>query len=138
MPESPRPNRVSASPVATWLDTRDWVRKPKSRDMPTPAPNRGCDTEHRGAGDVGGRESSDRPHDHHPLEAEVEHAGTFRHELADRSQQKRRGCGDDCHQNRFDAGHLASLVAAGGALRGTEEGIPARARPVGSGATCRR
>ena len=38
-PDSPSPNSVSASPVATWLVTSVWVRKPNTSDVATPAPS---------------------------------------------------------------------------------------------------
>ena len=36
----------------------------------------------RGAGEPGAAESARRSHDHHALDAEVEHAGAFGHEFA--------------------------------------------------------
>ena len=43
------------------------------------------------AGEPGAAEAAGRADDHHALDAEVEHAGAFGHELAGRSQQQRRG-----------------------------------------------
>ena len=95
MPERPRPSSVSARPVATWLVTSVSVRKPNSSENSAPTMIAANDAEPGRAGGERDGETGHRAHDHHALDAEVEHAGALDDQLAQRSDEQRRRCGGD-------------------------------------------
>ncbi len=71
------------------------------------------------AGDDRDGETADRPDQHHALDAEIEHAGLFDHQLAKPRKQDRRGQpdnGDDGRDEEIDAHDW--LPAAGMTPRG--------------------
>ena len=57
----------------------------------------------------------DRAHQHHPFNAQIEHAGLFHHQLAKRGNQDRRGCthnSDDDGDDQLVGHACASLAGA--------------------------
>ena len=105
MPERPRPRMVSDRPVATWLVATLSVRNPNSSEntaparMPASTPSQGEPVSRRGG------EAADRAHDHHALDAEIEHAGALDDEFAERGDQQRRRRGRDGQKNAFGNFH---------------------------------
>ena len=67
--------------------------------MPSSAPDEGR------AGEIGAREAAGRAHDHHALDAEIEHARALDHEFAGRREQQRRRRGDHRQDDGFKQSH---------------------------------
>ena len=85
------PRMVSARPVATWLTASPSVISAKISDISDAGGDAAQRADDDRAGEPGAAKAAGRAHDHHALDAEVEHAGAFGHEFAGRSQQQRRG-----------------------------------------------
>ena len=98
----PRPTMVIARPAATWLAARPMTRKAKTADSAAPQTRRGDDADHGRVGRVGEGEAGRGADDHHPFEAEIEHAGALGDDLADRGDQQRRRRRNDDHQDVDD------------------------------------
>ena len=124
----PRPKRVSARPVATWLRAGTGSSTPKSSASAAPASAAGDEAERRAAGGHGGGEAGDGADDHHALDAEVEHAGLLDHQLADGGEEERGGREDQ-------AGERAATQAD--RRRRPSGGPPRRSARRGSGSGCR-
>ena len=103
--ERPRPKSVSASPDATWLATKTSVSSAKSDAIAMPAriaasrPSTGI------AGGVAGDEADDGADRHHAFDAEVQDAGTLRHQFAERREEERHRGGDDGEDQALELKH---------------------------------
>ena len=75
----------------------------------TPGEHRDDEREPRVAGRHDGREPGDRPDQHHPLHAEVQHARSLGEDLADRGEQQDRAGPDTRRQDHLEV-HQARLV----------------------------
>ncbi len=75
---------------------------------------RGSDTQDRTAGGHGNGKADHCTHQHHPLDAEIEHTGFLGDQFAGCGQQQRRGSADDREDDRHDPGeaHAAGLASA--------------------------
>ena len=92
-PDRPTPKRVSARPVATWLAASVSVSSAKSAASAAPAGTpRRTPSEWLPVASCAG-EAADRAHQHHALDAEIEHAGALDDEFAERREQQRRRAG---------------------------------------------
>ena len=90
---------VSASPDTIWFARRVITRNARISAQAAPASGGGTDRDGerdaRRAPDVLDAEEADhRAHQHHPLDAEVEHARALREQLAERREEERRPVGD--------------------------------------------
>ena len=101
------PRMVSARPVATWLTASPSVSAPKTADIATPATMPQQRADQGRAGEIGAGKAAGRAHDHHALDAEIEHAGALDDEFAGRRQQQRRRCGDHRQNDGFKQSHQA-------------------------------
>ena len=103
---------VIARPAATWLAARPIDQEGEDRRRAPPpqsaAPTTPTSVESVSVGDGEAGRGAD---DHHPLEAEIEHAGALGDDLADRGEQQRRRRRDDDHQDVDDrlAAHARAL-----------------------------
>ena len=96
----PVPKIVRARPVATWLAIRLSVRTAKISEASAPA-NIAASAPSAGTPVVyPHRETGDRADQHHALDAEIEDAGLFDHQLAERGDEERRRRTGDRHQDR--------------------------------------
>ncbi len=92
--ESPTPNSDSARPVATWFASSESVNTAKTIDNADPAAMPARTPSHGSARRRGDRKRSDGSDEHHPFDAEIQYAGLFGDELAQRREDERRAGGE--------------------------------------------